>query len=132
MASRPVVAILMIDNYDDLMKACADTARSAVLAQIDEKLSTWAACSGGPLLKTERDHYLFIFEQQHYEHFAEDRFSVLDAIRDIKVGEGVHPTLSIGVGKDADTMAELYKNANLSVEMALSRGGCLLYTSRCV
>ena len=123
MASRPVVAILMIDNYDDLMKACADTARSAVLAQIDEKLSTWAACSGGPLLKTERDHYLFIFEQQHYEHFAEDRFSVLDAIRDIKVGEGVHPTLSIGVGKDADTMAELYKNANLSVEMALSRGG---------
>lgn len=48
---------------------------------------------------------------------------MLDAIRDIKVGEGVHPTLSIGVGKDADTMAELYKNANLSVEMALSRGG---------
>ena len=122
-ATRPVVAILMIDNYDDLMKACADTQRSAVLAQIDEKLSSWASWAGGPLLKTERDHYLFIFEEQHYEHFAAERFSVLDAIRDIKVGEGVHPTLSIGVGKDADTMAELYKNANLSVEMALSRGG---------
>ena len=122
-ATRPVVAILMIDNYDDLMKACADTQRSAVLAQIDEKLSSWASWAGGPLLKTERDHYLFIFEEQHYEHFAAERFSVLDAIRDINVGEGVHPTLSIGVGKDADTMAELYKNANLSVEMALSRGG---------
>ena len=122
-ATRPVVAVILIDNYDDLMKACADTARSGILAQIDEKLTAWAAFSGAPLLKTSRDHYLFIFEEQHFDHFAEDRFSVLDAIRDIKVGEGVHPTLSIGVGKDADTMAELYKNANLSVEMALSRGG---------
>lgn len=121
--TRPVVAILMVDNYDELMKACADTQRSAVLAQIDEKLNNWAVCGGGLLLKTERDHYLFIFEEQHYEHFVEDKFSVLDAIRDIKVGEGVHPTLSIGIGKDAETMAELYKNANLSVEMALSRGG---------
>lgn len=41
-ASRPVAAILMLDNYEDLMKACEDTQRSAVLAQIDEKLQTWA------------------------------------------------------------------------------------------
>ena len=122
-ASRPVMAIMMIDNYDDLMKACLDTQRSAVIAQIDEKLSAWAGASGGPLLKTERDHYLFIFEEQHYSRFVEDRFSVLDAIRDINVVEGVHPTLSIGIGKDADSMAELHKNANLSLEMALSRGG---------
>ncbi len=121
--TRPVLAIMNVDNYEDLMKACADTQRSAVLAQIDEKLNNWAACGGGLLLKTDRDHYLFIFEEQHYEHFVEERFSVLDAIRDIKVGEGVHPTLSIGIGKDADSMAELYKSANLSVEMALSRGG---------
>ena len=121
-ATRPVLAIMMVDNYEDLMKSCPDTQRSAVLAQIDEKLNNWAA-GDGLLLKTERDRYLFIFEEQYYAHFVEEKFSVLDAIRDIKVGEGVHPTLSIGVGKDADTMAELYKNANLSVEMALSRGG---------
>lgn len=122
-ATRPVLAILMVDNYEDLMKACADTQRSAVLAQIDEKLNGWAACGDGLLLKTERDRYLFIFEEQYYEHFVEEKFSVLDAIRDIKVGEGVHPTLSIGMGKDADSIPDLYKNANLSVEMALSRGG---------
>ena len=121
-STRPVLAVLMVDNYEDLMKACADTARSAVLAQIDEKLNNWAACADGLLLKTERDHYLFIFEERHYEHFAEDKFSVLDTIRDIKVGD-VTPTLSIGIGKDADSMGELYKNANLSLEMALSRGG---------
>ena len=122
-ATRPVAAILMLDNYENLMKACADTARSAVLAQIDEKLNNWAAAGQGLLLKTERDRYLFLFEEQHYQHFVEEKFSILDAIRDIKVGEGVHPTLSIGIGRSADSMEELYKNANLSLEMALSRGG---------
>ena len=112
----------MVDNYEDLMKACADTQRSAVLAQIDEKLNNWAACADGLLLKTERDHYLFIFEECHYDHFVEEKFSILDAIREIKVGD-VCPTLSIGIGKDADAMAELYRNARLSLEMALSRGG---------
>ena len=121
-ATRPVLAILMVDNYEDLMKACADTQRSAVLAQVDEKLSQWAA-GRGLLLKIERDRYLFIFEEQYYHHFVEEKFSVLDAIRDIKVGEGTHPTLSIGIGKDVDSMVDLYKNARLSVEMALSRGG---------
>ena len=122
-ASRPVMAILLIDNYEDLMKACADTQRSAVQAQIDEKLNAWAAQGQGILLKTDRDHYLFIFEEQYYQPFVQERFAVLDAMREIKVGEGVHPTLSIGVGKDVDSLRELYKNANLSVEMALSRGG---------
>ena len=122
-ATRPVLAIMMVDNYEDLMKACPDAQRSAVLAQIDEKLNTWAAAGDGLLLKTERDRYLFLFEEQYYAHFVEEKFSVLDTIRDISVGDGVHPTLSIGMGKDVDGIPELYKNANLSVEMALSRGG---------
>ena len=122
-ATRPVLAILMVDNYDDLMNACADTQRSAVLAQIDEKLTAWASAANGLLLKTERDHYLFIFEDQYYAHFVEEKFSILDAIRSIKVGEGGHPTLSIGIGRDADGIPGLHKNANLSLEMALSRGG---------
>ena len=122
-ASRPVLALLMVDNYEDIMKSCADTQRSAILAQIDEKLNSWAEGSDGILLKTERDRYLFLFEEQHYDHFVEQKFSVLDAIRGIKIGEGVMPTLSIGIGKDASNMADLYKNASLSLEMALSRGG---------
>ncbi|MCI8811101.1 MAG: DHH family phosphoesterase [Oscillibacter sp.] len=122
-ASRLVIAVLMVDNYEDLMKACADTQRSAILAQIDEKLSTWAAAGDGLLLKTERDHYLFLFEEQYYNHFVKEKFSILDAIRDIRVKEGVTPTLSIGVGLDAGNIPAIYKNAALSLEMALSRGG---------
>lgn len=122
-ASRPVAAILMLDNYEDLMKACEDTQRSAILAQIDEKLRVWASAGQGILLKTDRDHYLFLFEEQYFQHFVEEKFSILDTIRSIKVAENVHPTLSIGVGMDSPSIPELYKNAKLSLEMALSRGG---------
>ena len=121
--TRPTVAILMIDNYEDLMKACEDTQRSAVLAQIDEKLQTWANAGQGILLKTDRNHYLFLFEEQYFQHFVDEKFSILDTVRAIRVAENIHPTLSIGIGKDSPSIPELYKNAKLSLEMALSRGG---------
>ena len=95
-ASRPVAAILMLDNYEDLMKACEDTQRSAVLAQIDEKLQTWANAGQGILLKTDRHHYLFLFEEQYFQHFVDEKFSILDTVRAIRVAENIHPTLSIG------------------------------------
>ena len=116
-ASRPVAAILMLDNYEDLMKACEDTQRSAVLAQIDENAGQ------GILLKTDRNHYLFLFEEQYFQHFVDEKFSILDTVRAIRVAENIHPTLSIGIGKDSPSIPELYKNAKLSLEMALSRGG---------
>ena len=122
-ASRPVAAILMLDNYEDLMKACEDTQRSAVLAQIDEKLQTWANAGQGILLKTDRNHYLFLFEEQYFQYFVDEKFSILDTVRAIRVAENIHPTLSIGIGKDSPSIPELYKNAKLSLEMALSRGG---------
>ena len=122
-ASRPVAAILMLDNYEDLMKACEDTQRSAVLAQIDEKLQVWANAGQGILLKTDRSHYLFLFEEQYFQHFVDEKFSILDTVRAIRVAENIHPTLSIGIGKDSPSIPELYKNAKLSLEMALSRGG---------
>ena len=122
-ASRPVAAILMLDNYEDLMKACEDTQRSAVLAQIDEKLQIWANAGQGILLKTDRNHYLFLFEEQYFQHFVDEKFSILDTVRAIRVAENIHPTLSIGIGKDSPSIPALYKNAKLSLEMALSRGG---------
>ena len=121
--SRPVLALITVDNYEEIMKSCEDTQRSAIMAQIDEKLNRWADVGNGMLLKTERNRYLFLFEEQYYGIFLDDKFSILDAVREIKVADGLYPTLSIGIGKDADDIPELQKNAKLSLEMALSRGG---------
>ncbi len=119
--SRPVVALLNVDNYEELMKVSGEAQRSAIQAQIDEKLAAWAVDTG-LLVKTNRDRYLLLTEEKDYAPLVAEKFSVLDSMREIG-GEGSHPTLSIGVGREADGMAELYKNASLSLEMALSRGG---------
>ena len=121
--TRPVVAILMVDNYEDLMKATPEGKRSAVRAMLEEKLSQWSAGSEGMMLKYDRDRYLFEFEEKSFSDFAAKRFDVLDAVREVVAGEGVAATLSIGVGRDADSFEALFKNASVALEMALSRGG---------
>lgn len=121
--TRPVVAILMVDNYEDLMKATPEGKRSAVRAMLEEKLSQWSAGSEGMMLRYDRDRYLFVFEEKSFSDFAAKRFDVLDAVREVVAGEGVAATLSIGVGRDADSFEALLKNASVALEMALSRGG---------
>ena len=120
--TRPAVAILMIDNYEDLMKACPESKRSALLAEIEGKLNDWCAGSGGLLLGYDRDRYLFVMEEKDFSAYAEKKFDVLDSVRTVESG-GVSATLSIGVGRDGDSFDGLFKNADLALEMALSRGG---------
>ena len=121
--TQPVVAILMIDNYEELMKACPESKRSAVLAALEEKLNEWAAPSNGLLLGYDRDRFLFVFEEKDYAGYAEKRFDLLERVREVVAGEGVAATLSIGIGRDGDSFEELFKNAAMALEMALSRGG---------
>ena len=120
--TRPAVAILMIDNYEDLMKACPESKRSALLADIEGNLNDWCAGSGALLLGYDRDRYLFVMEEKDFAVYAEKKFDVLDAVRTVESG-GVSATLSIGVGRDGDSFESLFKNADLALEMALSRGG---------
>ena len=121
--TRPVVAIIMIDNYEDLMSACPEGKRSAVRAAVEEKVDQWRGGSGALLMKSDRDRYLMVLDEARYEKFAAGRFSVLDDVRTVQAGEGVYATLSIGVGREAADFEALYKNAGLALEMALSRGG---------
>ncbi|GHU60148.1 phosphoesterase [Clostridia bacterium] len=121
--SRPVVSIIMIDNYDELMKITSDSEKSSMLATLDLKVSEWTSGSDGVLRKFERDRMLFIFEEKHLQRFIEGKFSLLDRAREIAAPNGMNLTLSIGVGKDAPSLRENYQQASLGIDMALSRGG---------
>lgn len=120
---RPIVSVIVIDNYEELMKAGSEASRSAVLAAIDEKISTWLKDSHSLLRKFDRNRYVLVTTEQEYQKLLESKFSVLDAVRSVVTEDGVAATLSIGVGKDVDDYETLYQNAMLSIEMALSRGG---------
>ena len=120
---RPIVGIIMVDNYEELTKAGTEASRSAMLARINEKLNAWLDGSDGLFCRLDRNRYLFVVSQEKYRALARAKFSVLDAVRAVVTEDGVAATLSIGVGKDAENFGKLYQYASLSIEMALSRGG---------
>ena len=121
--TRPVVALLVLDNYDEVLKPMSDSARSALLSEINNRMDAWVAGSGGLFCRVDRDRYLFVFEERYLQDYMDAKFSILDEVRQAPCAEGGPVTLSIGLGRGADTFDELYHYASLSVEMALSRGG---------
>ena len=120
---RPVIGKIMVDNYDELMKAGTEASRSARLARINEKLSAWFDGTEALFCRLDRNQYLFVITQEKYDELVRAKFSVLDSVREVVTEDGVAATLSIGVGKDVPDFATLYQYASLSIEMALSRGG---------
>ena len=122
-ASRPAAAVLLLDNYEDLMKNLTENQRSTIYSEINARLDAWAAGTGGMLRRMERDRYLFLFEQQYLSRFVDQKFDILDTIHQVVSPSGLSATFSIGIGVDGDSFQELLQYANLSIEMALSRGG---------
>ena len=122
-ATRPVVALLLLDNYEDTLKGQDDSVRSAMLNQISQRFAQWIEGTEGIFTRLDRDRYLFIFEQRHLARFQQEKFSLLDSVREVQSPNGIPVTVSIGMGLDGATLVENYRFASLSVEMALSRGG---------
>ena len=122
-ASRPVVAVLLLDNYEELLRNLDETEKSRLLAMIDHRIGEWSAPARGYLCRFDRDRYVFIFEERYMPMYLENRFSILDAVRRVQNAAGIAATLSIGVGREAETLADGYRFAMLGVDMATSRGG---------
>ncbi len=122
-ATRPVLAVLLLDNYEDAIKNQDEDIRSAMLSDVVRRLTRWAEQSHAAFLRLERDRFLVLFEEQYLADYKEEKFSLLDSVREVVNPAGIPATVTIGIGVDGDTFDELYRFANLSVEMALSRGG---------
>ncbi len=121
--SRPVVSIILIDNYDELTNNLNDSGVSTLNAALNERVSAWAEKIGGLLRKLERNRFLFIFEAKDLFRITEGKFSLLETAREVTNPSGIAATISFGVGKDGVGFQENYDFAALALEMALSRGG---------
>ncbi len=121
--SRPVVSIILVDNYEELTKNLTEGAISAMNAKINDSISKWTEDYHGLLRKLERNRFLFVFEKRDLSRAMEDKFSLLEDIHQIENPAGLSASISIGIGVDGVSFEESYDFAALSIEMALSRGG---------
>ena len=121
--SRPVVSIVLIDNYEELTKNLTEAATSALHANINEVLTKWADQYHGLLRRLERNRFILVFEKRDLKHVIDSKFPILEEIHEITSPSGLPASISIGMGVDAENFDEGYGFASLAIEMALSRGG---------
>ena len=121
--SRPIVGIILVDNYDDLTNNMPENGISNLNVAIHDRIATWTDGVGGLLRKIERNRYLFLFEAKDLPAMVEKKFSLLETMRQVKNPAGIPATVSIGIGKDGANYTESFSFATLGIEMALARGG---------
>ena len=121
--SRPVVSIILVDNYEELIKNLNESAISNLNARINDSITAWTESYHGLLRKLERNRFLFIFEKRDLAGIREEKFALLEDVHQIVSPSGIAASLSIGMGVDGETFEESYNFAALGIEMALSRGG---------
>lgn len=121
--SKSCVTIIMIDNYEETMQQLESEEKPQVTAEIDKCIYEWTDKSNGVLIKSDRDRYVYLFEQRYFEKVKEDKFSILDKVKEIQTKENVQITLSIAISNDGMTDKEKYKSAQAAMDVVLGRGG---------
>ena len=121
--SKSCVGIIMVDNYEETMQRLESEEKPQVIAEIDKYIYEWTDETNGILIKTEKDRYIYFFEQRYLDAIKEDKFSILDKIKEIDTKEKVQFTLSIAFSNEGDTDKDKYKSAQVAMDIVLGRGG---------
>ncbi len=122
-SSRPVVAIILIDNYEELLQSARENERSQIMGEIEYQIECYVENYNGVIKKLEKDRYFVAFEERYMRSIVEERFTILDTVRKINANDKMPATLSIGVGRDAQSLLQAEKFATQALDMALGRGG---------
>lgn len=118
-----VSCVAVIDNYEELMQDTPNQDKPKLTATIEEIMQNFAQDSSGILRKYEKDRFFFYFEKQYLEKYIDNKFKILDEMKDISVGNKIPPTLSLGIGVGGETMSQNDAYSFSALDMALGRGG---------
>lgn len=122
--TRPCVMIAAFDNKEELAHDCSATEEARINAEVEATLNNWAQDMGGFVKKLSGgNRYLLVSDERHVAWALEKRFEILDVIRKIKAPGNRSATVSIGIGRGADTLTESEQWARQALDMALGRGG---------
>ena len=120
--SKTCIGIAMVDNYEEIVKTALPEERVKLIANIEKEIMDWAKETGGLIIKTDSDSFIYIFEQKYLNKMEEDKISILDKIKNIDSSK-VSVTLSIAISNEGDNNYEKYKSALSAMDIVLGRGG---------
>lgn len=118
-----VAGLIYLDNYEEALETVEEVRRSLLIALIDRKVNKWIGDLDGLVKKVEKDKYFIVMKQKYLTQMQEDKFSILDDVRKVNIGNEMAVTLSIGIGTTGITYAQNYTYARTAIDLALGRGG---------
>lgn len=118
-----VSALVYIDNYEEALDSIEEVKRSLLIALVDRKVNKYFGNADGIVKKIEKDKYFIVFKRKYLTDLEEDRFSLIEDVKSIKIGNEMAITLSIGVGNSNKTYTQSYDYTRAAIDLALGRGG---------
>ena len=120
---KPVVMIVMVDNYEELLSGAKESERAYVTIQVDRLIEEYFAEKKAVLKKITGDKFLIVLERRYLNEMIDEKMSLINKAHEIIVRDRAAVTLSIGVGDTASTLAEGERFASEMLDKALERGG---------
>lgn len=120
---KAVVGLLYIDNYEEALESVDEIKRSLLVALVERKITKYLQNIDAIVKKMEKDKYIVVFKNKYMSNLQESKFSILEDIKTISVGNDINLTLSFGIGLDAPKLLENYDYARAAIDLALGRGG---------
>lgn len=121
--SRPVVALILFDNMEELKRDCTDAQLSQITSSVETMLREWASETSGFIKKLTDGKFIMIFEERHIKIFKTDKFKIINRIHNVKLDDHRFATASIGIGHGAANLLEAERWAQNALDMSLGRGG---------
>ena len=121
--AQTCIGIITIDNYEEMMQRIQTEDRPEVMAKVEKSIYDWAIESKGVVIKSDRNTFVYVFEQRYLEKIKENKFQIFDQIKEIKLVDGLQITLSISISNEGATEYERYKSALSGMDIVLGRGG---------
>ena len=120
---RLIAGLIYIDNYDEVMESVEEVRQSLLVALIDRKINKYIGDVDGIVKKLEKDKYFIAIKKESYRSIEADKFSLLEDVKQVNIGNARSATLSIGLGLNTSTYAQSYNFARVAIDLALARGG---------
>ena len=120
---KMVCGLIYLDNYEEALESVEEVRRSLLTALIDRKISKYIGSLCGVVKKTEKDKYFFAIKQKYVDNLRESRFSILEEVKTVNIGNEMAVTLSIGLGMNGESYMQNYEFSRTAIDMALGRGG---------